>query len=61
MKKYFWEYLFKDEEELKQHQARLESFNQQIKGTAGGCLFVFILAGFLLFLIIVILAALHII
>jgi hypothetical protein len=61
MKKYVWEYFFKNEEELKQHQERLESFDRQIKGNAAGCLFIFMLAGLLIFLIIVILAALHII
>ncbi len=61
MKKYVWEYLFKNEEEFKKHQARLESFDRQIKGSAAGCLLIFILEGLLIFLIIVILAALHII
>lgn len=61
MKKYFWEYLFKDEEEFKKHQERLESFDRQIKGNAAGCSLIFILAGLLIFLIILILAALHII
>ncbi len=61
MKKYVWEYLFKNEEELRKHQERLDSFNRQIKGSAGGCLFIFILAGLLIFLIIAVLAALHII
>ena len=61
MKKYFWEYLFKNEEELKQHQERLKSFDRQIKASAAGCLFIFMLAGLLIFLIIVFLLALHII
>ena len=61
MKKYFWEYLFKDENELKKHQAHLDSFNQQIKSAAGGCLLVFMAAALLFFLIIMFLSVLHII
>ena len=41
MKKYVWEYFFKDEEEFKKHQERLNSLNQQIDNNAAGCYYIF--------------------
>ena len=43
MKKYVWEYFFKDEEEFKKHQARLESFKRQIDINAAGCFYILLL------------------
>lgn len=43
MKKYVWQYLFKDEEEFKKHQERLESFNRQIDINAAGCFYILLL------------------
>ena len=61
MKKHVWEYFFKDEEELEKHQAHMESFQQGFKNTAIGCLFILLVEAFLLFIIIIILSALHVI
>ena len=43
MKKYVWEYFFKDEEEFKKHQERLESCNRQIDINAAGCFYILLL------------------
>lgn len=56
MKKHVWEYIFKDEKELKKHQERLDSFNKQIDNDARGCFYFFVLAAILLFVVLFVVA-----
>lgn len=56
MKKHVWEYLFKDEKELKKHQERLNSFNQQTDYAALGCFYIFMIIVLLVLGILLIMA-----